>query len=268
MDKSILFVGGGNMASALIAGALQAGWDPGRLHVVEPLASQREFLKNSLGAVAYAELSEYVGEPQVVIWALKPQLLQGVIEAAGTRLRAALHLSIAAGVGLSSLVSWLGTGRVIRAMPNTPAMVSSGVTGLCAGPGLVAGDAQLAEKFFAGAGVSFWVTDDDRMDAVTALTGSGPAYVFHFLEGLQNAAVALGFDASQARELTLRVAQGAVTQALQTGDEVWELRERVTSKGGTTAAAISVLDERKSQQATVDAVRAAFLRARELGSQS
>lgn len=130
---------------------------------------------------------------RVVVWAVKPDALQAVVIEAAAQMEGALHVSIAAGIATADLCCWLHSERVIRAMPNTAAMVSSAVTGLCTSPSVTASDRELAERVFAAIGVVFWVTDDERMNAVTAISGSGPAYAFHFIEGLQQAAEALGF---------------------------------------------------------------------------
>ena len=269
MRTPILFVGGGHMATAMVRGLLSGQWPMSDISIVEPNEAQAAHLRQSLGVRVLGGLpDEPVGPDAVVLWAVKPQVMQGVVAGAAGRLKAALHISIAAGVNTTSLCAWLESARVVRAMPNTAAIVNSGVTGLfAAATELTASDRTLVERIVGGIGACFWVSSDEAMDAVTAVSGSGPAYVFHFLEGLQAAAEQLGFEPAQARRMALLTAQGAVCQALQSDEALSVLRERVTSKGGTTAAALAVLDQEDTQGATVAAVRAAFRRAQVLGSE-
>lgn len=266
MNEPITFIGGGNMASAMIAGLLQVGWSGEDITVIEREADQRKRLRDTF-QVMTSDACDGSTHARVVVWAVKPQALREVADRWAPSMAGVLHISIAAGIETVDLCRWLGSERVIRAMPNTAAMVSSGVTGLCAAPGVTAGDKTLAERIVRGTGVFFWVDDDERMNAVTAVSGSGPAYAFHFMEGLQKAATALGFDDVRARELALRVVEGAVRQALASPEPLSVLRERVTSKGGTTAAALEVLDASDTQGATLRAIQAAYARAGQLASE-
>ena len=267
MNESIVFIGGGNMASALLEGLLQSGWPRDGVAVIERDADQCARLAKRFEVRSFASYDDAHVNPRVVVWAVKPQVLQAVALQLSHLMPGALHVSIAAGIETADLCFWFGTQRVVRAMPNTAAMVQSGVTGMCAAPGATAEDRLLAERIMQGTGIVFWVDSDERMDAVTAVSGSGPAYVFHFMEGLQRAASALGFDEALAKELTVRVVEGAVRQTLASREPLSTLRERVTSKGGTTAAALEVLDRRDTQGATMAALRAAYTRAGELAAE-
>jgi pyrroline-5-carboxylate reductase len=264
MNESITFIGGGNMASAMISGLLHGGWSDQEITVVERNADQRERLRDAFNIHATEACVGSTEGAQIVVWAVKPQALREVAMQSARSMAGGLHISIAAGIATMDLCQWFGSDRVIRAMPNTAAIVSSGVTGLFAAAGVSASDKALAERIFQGTGACFWVADDERMNAVTAVSGSGPAYAFHFMEGLQKAASALGFDEVRARELALLVVGGAVRQALATSEPLSVLKKRVTSKGGTTAAALEVLDRNDTQGTTVLAVQAAYARASQL----
>lgn len=260
---TLAFIGGGQMASALIAGLVRGGRPVASILVVEPLASQREHLEGTLGVRTAERPDERLAGADLVVWAVKPQVLRQALDEARDHLGDALHISIVAGLSLPTLCGWLNTGRVVRAMPNTAALVGAGVTGLVAAEGISEADKARAIQVLAAAGHSFWVESDERLDAVTAVSGSGPAYVFHFLEAFQLAAEAVGFDPHAARDLVLRTAAGAVEQA-RLGEAFGMLRARVTSKRGTTETALAVLDERATPQALRDAVGAAYARAGEL----
>lgn len=265
----IAFIGGGNMAGALIEGLLERGGHANAVHVVD--------ISDVIGAkwrardlqVASAP-SEALASCEVWVLAVKPQQLHDVVLAAKPFLRAGtLVISIAAGISLSSLCSWLGTSAapmqsVIRAMPNTPALVGQGVTGLVAAPGVTQEQRNIAASILGSVGQVIWVESDAQIDAVTALSGSGPAYVFRFLEGLIEGGVALGLDHEQSKSLALATLSGAATLAARSSDSVDTLRERVTSKGGTTAAALEVMQSRQFKETVMAAMRAAHDRAVEL----
>lgn len=263
---SCVFVGGGQMATALISGLIKAGMPAKAILVLEPGAGQQERLRSSLGVDTLGVPGSRLADAQVVLWAVKPQVLRQAAQQVKAHLRSPLHISIAAGIRCTDLSSWLGSDRVIRAMPNTSALIGAGVTGLAASPGASEMDRQSAQRILAATGHCFWVENDERIDAVTAVSGSGPAYVFHFLEAFQAAAQALGFDEATARELVLRTAAGAVQQA-QSGDGFGVLRERVTSKRGTTEAALARLDLARTSDALRDAVEAAYARSAALSSE-
>ena len=262
-EKMLAFIGGGQMASAMIAGLVKAGRDSESILVIEPDSAQRQHLEQNLRVRTAPGGNARLSDADVIVWAVKPQVLQQAASEARACLGSALHISIAAGLPLNTLRQWLQSERVVRAMPNTAALVGSGVTGMVAAWGVSKGDRELAAVILGATGHCFWVESDERLDAVTAVSGSGPAYVFHFLEAFQAAAQAVGFDAVTARDLVLRTAAGAVEQA-KLGDPFGVLKSRVTSKRGTTEAALTVLDERAEPQALRGAVRAAYERAGEL----
>ncbi|HTH78075.1 MAG TPA: pyrroline-5-carboxylate reductase [Ramlibacter sp.] len=265
--RRIAFVGGGNMASALIGGVLENGWPATGIRVLEPDAAVRESLRRRHRVAASEDPSLALKDAQLVVWAVKPQVMQEAARQSAGFCRDALHLSVAAGVKLVDVSSWLSSLRVVRAMPNTPALVGEGVTGLYGSAHVSDEDRRFVETVVSGVGRCFWVADDAAMDAVTALSGSGPAYVFHFLEALQEAAQALGFDEGRARDLATEVVSGATLQAARSGESFGRLRERVTSKGGTTEAALRVLEAFDTRGALLAAVIAARHRAAELGEE-
>ena len=261
-DKvSVAFVGGGQMASALIGGLIRAGWAATDITVVEPHAAQQVILKSRFGVQVLPQPESILRTAQVVIWAVKPQILQQAAASTGAHISDPLHMSIVAAVSLRDLASSLNSDRIVRAMPNTPSMVGAGVAGLFASDGLSDRDRKLAESILAPSGRVFWVRSDAHMDAVTAVSGSGPAYVFKFLESFQAAAHALGFASDEARRLVLDTVAGAVQLAKAEDTDFTELRKRVTSKNGTTQAAIEILESRGFESVIKDAVLAAQQRA-------
>jgi pyrroline-5-carboxylate reductase len=262
----ITFIGGGNMASALAGGLLQRGWQARQLRIVEVDAAARERIARQFGVAVTG--SAQVAGSDVVVLAVKPQQLREAAAALAPGLREQLVVSIAAGVRVADLARWLGGyARIVRAMPNTPALVHAGVTGLYAPAGVSAGERQAAEDILGAVGRTLWVADEAQIDAVTAVSGSGPAYVFYFIEALEQAAAELGFDAGEARLLALETFHGAVLLARSGTDDPATLRRRVTSKGGTTERAVRELDAAAIRTGIVAAVRAACERSRELGEE-
>ena len=260
------FVGGGNMASALIGGLLGKGWRAEAINVVEIDPQARERLTRELGVAAHGAAADALRGIDCVVLAVKPQQLRDVARPLGPLVHDALVVSIAAGVRLGDIARWLGGHqRVVRAMPNTPALVLAGMTGLYAPPTLSEADRRAAEDILSAAGATLWVDREELIDAVTAVSGSGPAYVFYFIEALEQAAAELGFDPERARQLALTTFTGAVKLATQSSEPVATLRARVTSKGGTTERAISEFDAKRVREAIVHAVRAAEERSKELG---
>lgn len=262
--RNILFIGGGNMASALIGGLLNSGFSASQIFVLDPSEQQRIRLSTLHAISVISRDSDIPSAVDVVVWAIKPQIIKQTIFALADYLKNALHISVAAGVTAKSLVGWLGTDRVVRAMPNTPALVGKGVVGLFAWPAVNSMDKEFTASILCGAGKIFWVDSDERISAITAVSGSGPAYVFHFIESLQSAAENLGFSEMEARELAILVADGAVSQARFSNESISLLRERVTSPGGTTAAALRVLEDKKAREIIIEAVSAAYERSLEL----
>jgi len=262
----ICFIGGGNMASALVAGLVRQGRAADDIRVVEIDAAARARLTRDLGVQAHAEAAVGVAGADCVVLAVKPQQVREVADTLGALIRDALVITIAAGIRHVDLTRWLGGhARIVRAMPNTPALALAGVTGLFAPPEVARKDRALAEQILGAAGTTLWVEREDEMDSVTAVSGSGPAYVFYFIEAQQQAASELGFEAGAARTLAIETFAGAVKLAAESPENAATLRARVTSKGGTTERAIAELDAHRVREAIVSAVRAAAARSQELG---
>lgn len=263
--KKICFVGGGNMASAMLAG-LRKKHPTLDCHIIEPFAPAREKLA-ALGVAVHAAANRAAIEAaDAVVLAVKPQVLNQVCGELLPCLNGELIVSIAAGTRISTLIRWLnGHQRIVRTMPNTPALIGLGITGLYAPAVVAATDVATAIELMQSTGVVVRVKTEAMIDAVTAVSGSGPAYVFHWIESMLAAAEGVGFNAADARTFVLATLKGATALAEASDEAPAVLRERVTSKGGTTAAALAVIDERGVRQALVDAVRAARDRGVELG---
>ena len=264
----ITFIGGGNMASALIGGMLAGSHRPADIVVVDPDPATRERVARRFGvaASAVADAASLAGE--VIVLAVKPQQMPAVAKGIAPALRGQLVISVAAGIRSSDLSRWLGGHRrIVRTMPNTPALIGEGITALVAAPGLATPDREVADSIMGAVGQTLWVSDEAMIDAVTAVSGSGPAYVFFFMEAMQSAARAMGFDDAQSRQLTLATFAGAARLAASSTDSPAMLRERVTSKGGTTAAALAILLERGVEAHIVEAISAARRRSEELGDE-
>lgn len=263
----ISFIGGGNMASAIMGGLLRQGWPTSSLQVVEPWEEQRARLKSQLGVVAEANPGPFLAASRVVVWAVKPQTFKEAALNSRPWVGRALHLSVAAGIRSDSMTQWLGTERVVRAMPNTPALVGKGMTGLFARAGVSADECSLVDTLLGPTGELLWLKDEQQLDAVTALSGSGPAYVFYFLEAMTQAGADMGLARADAHRLAVATFVGASALA-QASDEPPELlRQRVTSKGGTTYAALTAMEDAGVKPAFVAAMRAAGERAQELGDE-
>ena len=259
------FIGGGNMASALIGGMLKQGYDADQIGVAEPSADRRAALVHEF-AIQVEESAAEVLRADTLVLAVKPQALREILTGLPKLASHVCVLSIAAGIRTADISRWLnGHAAVIHAMPNTPALVSAGITGLFALPGVTPAQRDQANGIMAAVGKTVWVSDEQQIDAVTAISGSGPAYVFFFIEALEEAATKLGLDAQIARDLALHTFHGASTLALQDGSEPAVLRARVTSKGGTTERGIATLEEHQVRHAIHAAATAAANRARELG---
>ena len=264
----ITFIGGGNMASAMIGGLLQKGFANTGMSVVEVSSVAREKLKTRYGVAVYADIAEGVADRDVIILAVKPQQLKEVASALKPCLQSQLVLSIAAGVRAADLSHWLGDyPKLVRAMPNTPAMILSGVTGLYALESVSDIEKDRADRIVQATGSVIWVADEALMDAVTAVSGSGPAYVFYFMEAMEEAAIGLGLSADTARKLALETFLGAARLAATSEEDIATLRARVTSKGGTTERALGEMEERAVKDSIIAAIRAAARRSRELGDE-
>lgn len=263
----IAFIGGGNMASAIIGGLIANGLPASQITVVEPFEAARDALKAKFGIDALPAASAALAGQDLVVWAVKPQTFKDAAAAAAPHTAQALHLSVAAGITTDSIAQWLGTGRIVRAMPNTPALVGKGMTGLFARPEVDAGGQALIERVIGTTGQLVWVDAEAKLDAVTALSGSGPAYVFLFLEAMTQAGVDMGLTAPQAYQLAVATFQGASELAASSDEPASVLRERVTSKGGTTYAAITHMQQAGLPQTFIAALRKAEARAQELAQE-
>jgi pyrroline-5-carboxylate reductase len=266
-NSSIAFIGGGNMASAILGGLIRQGLSAAQLTVVEPMAEARARLQQQFGVAALEHAGPALAAAGLVVWAVKPQIFKEAAAQARPHVAQALHLSVAAGIRSDSIAAWLGSERIVRAMPNTPALVGQGMTGLYARVAVSAPDQARAEQVIATTGASLWVTQERHLDAVTALSGSGPAYVFYFLEAMVQAGTEMGLDAQQARRLAVGTFAGAAELARASDEPLATLRERVTSKGGTTYAAITSLESDQVKASFVKALHAACKRAEELGDE-
>lgn len=262
----ISFIGGGNMASAIIGGLRQQGWPPGSIVVLEPLEPTRNLLKSRFGVRAIRAPGTELSASRVFVWAVKPQVFQEAVRSSRPYAGEALHLSVVAGVPSSSINAWLGgNARVVRAMPNTPALIGRGITGLYASGGVEAAERVLVERLISTIGELLWVRSEVHLDVVTALSGSGPAYVFLLLEAMTQAGTELGLSRDDALRLGACTFAGAAEMVRQSTEPPDLLRERVTSPGGTTHAAISLLQKEAVPDAMIRAIHAAHRRAAELG---
>ena len=263
----IAFIGGGNMAGAIIGGLRRDGWDGNAMIVVEPDEARRLALADDFGVRTLPEGDAGLGIATLAVWAVKPQVFRDAAAGSALHLRGALHLSVMAGVRSEGIARAAGTDRVVRAMPNTPALIGQGIAGLFARDGVGEGDRLLVDEVLAPTGRTLWFDREADLDAVTALSGSGPAYVYYVVEALMQAAAEMGLDTEAGKQLALATFAGATELALRASEQPAALRERVTSKGGTTQAAIESLQADGVQAAIVRAVLAARDRAVALGDE-
>jgi pyrroline-5-carboxylate reductase len=269
---NITFIGGGNMATALVSGLANSGV-PHHIRVVEPMPEQRLKLQSTFGKniatlvfECIAEVNAECAAAQVIVLAVKPQQMSAACQAIGRHNPQGLLLSIAAGTRISSIQQWTGNSvKVVRAMPNTPATLGLGITGLVASDSTTDLDRAAAQMIMKAAGEVLWVNSEAMIDAVTAVSGSGPGYVFYLMEAVQAGAIAQGFTPEQAKLLTEHTFAGASQLALRSGTEFGTLREQVTSKGGTTFAGLEALRKDNVANAIMAAIKAAKDRAEELG---
>jgi pyrroline-5-carboxylate reductase len=254
------------MAAALMGGLLQKGFRGEDIVVVELDPERRAWLKANLPVQVLEHDGPLVEAADVLVLAVKPQQLRAALATLPTPYPGQLLLSVAAGVRAADISRWLaGHPAVVRAMPNTPALVGAGITGLYALPGVIPAQREQATRIMEAVGGVVWVEDEALIDAITAVSGSGPAYVFYFIEALEEVAVELGLTPDDARLLALHTFFGASALAIKDKASPAELRQRVTSKGGTTERGIQVLEQRQVKLAVAEAVRAAAWRSRELG---
>lgn len=268
----ITFLGGGNMAAALIGGMLDRGFEANEIQVVELDADNRQRLHSRFGVRVAAEADAQALACDVFVLAVKPQQMKAALAPLAGRLSNALVISIAAGLRLADIARWVGSdgaphARVVRCMPNTPALIGAGITGLYAAAGVDAAGRETAGRILEAVGSIVWMADETQLDGVTGVSGSGPAYVFHFIEALEAAGRAQGFDEATSRKLAIDTVLGAARLAAGSEDSPAVLREKVTSKGGTTAAALAHLAAAGWHDALVQAVEAAAARGRALGDE-
>lgn len=264
----VTFIGGGNMATALIAGLVKRGGAAGDIRVVEVIAEAREKLAREFGVAAAGSPAEVVPGSEVIVLAVKPQQLAEVCRAVAPHAGNALIVSIAAGIRLEDIARWFGgPRRMVRCMPNTPALIGMGVTAAFASPDTTDADRSAAAAILEAVGRLVWVEREMLLDPVTAVSGSGPAYVFYFLEAMMRAADEMGLGPEVGRALAIETFRGAAELAARAGEPPEVLRGRVTSKGGTTAAAIASFDADHVKDAIVRGLLAANRRAGELASE-
>ncbi|MES2959316.1 MAG: pyrroline-5-carboxylate reductase [Pseudomonadota bacterium] len=266
--QHLAFIGGGNMAGAIFGGLVRGGWPKTDITVVEPWPEQRERIAVAwpeLRVIAMADAS--LSAADVVVWAVKPQSFGEAATASAGFVGRALQLSVMAGIRSDALLRATGSERIVRAMPNTPALIGQGIAGLFARAAVSVTDRAIVEAVLAPTGQMLWFEREEQLDAVTALSASGPAYVFYFIEAMIDAAGQMGLTREQGRALAQTTFAGATALAMQSDEPPSLLRERVSSKGGTTHAAIASLEADGVKAAFVKALRAAQVRAKELGDE-
>lgn len=267
-NKNIGFIGGGNMARSLIGGLIDTGRSTDTLYVSEPDPAKRQYFEQQLGIRVTADSNDVASDCDVVVLAVKPQVIREVLLPLQPVLQRCrpLVLSIAAGVTEKDIDRWAGGGLpIVRTMPNTPALVGSGATGLYANARVSEEQHDIAESLMRAVGVTVWLKDESLLDPVTALSGSGPAYFMLFMESLEQAAIEQGLDAETARLLVLETCLGAAKLAMESEEDLTELRRRVTSPGGTTEKALLVMENEGIKGIIRKAFNAASQRASELG---
>ncbi|GJI95256.1 pyrroline-5-carboxylate reductase [Duganella caerulea] len=267
----IAFIGGGNMASALIAGLANKLTAGANIHVADPNAEALARLHQQFGVTTASGADAAVSAADVIVLAVKPQSMREVaaqLLPLIDKSKQPLVVSIAAGIRIEDLSRWLGGyGAIVRCMPNTPALIGMGITGMACTAGVSAPQKQAADDILRAVGPTVWLDDESQIDAVTAVSGSGPAYVFYFIEAMQQAAQDMGLSAEQGRQLALATFAGASQLAVQSTEPVSLLRERVTSKGGTTYAALTSMEASGVKGAIIQAMKAAQQRGKEMGDE-
>lgn len=264
----ISFIGGGNMAGALIGGLANKLTAGANIHVVDINADALAILAKKFGVTTSLCIDQAVGQSDVIVLAVKPQQMKDVAAQLAPHVSSQLVLSIAAGIRSVDLSRWLGGHTaIVRTMPNTPALIGLGITGLVAMEGVSATQRDAADAIMKAVGTTVWLDDEALIDSVTAVSGSGPAYVFYFIEAMQQAAHEMGLSMEQGTQLAIATFVGAAQLAAQSTEPVSLLRERVTSKGGTTYAALTSMAESGVKEAIVKAMKAAAARGKELGEE-
>lgn len=265
--ETLAFIGGGNMAAAIIGGLIAAGRPGSSILVIDPGEAQRAKLAAEHGVRTQAVADAALAQASMVVWAVKPQLFAEAAAPCAVHVNGALQFSVMAGIRSEAIVRATGSERVVRSMPNTPALIGQGIAGLFARDAVSAVERATAEALLAPTGRTLWVSREEDLDAVTALSGSGPAYVFYFVEAMVQAAQEMGLSAEQGKQLALATFAGATALAQASSEPPELLRERVTSKGGTTHAALTSMEASGMKAAFVKALKAAQQRAKELGDQ-
>ena len=255
------------MASAMIGGLIKQGMLANDILVVEPYEPSRNKLLSDFGISALAAPSSLLASAGLVIWAVKPQVFKEAAQQTVNFASSALHFSVAAGIRSDSIAAWLGSDNVVRSMPNTPALIGKGMTALFARPAVTPEGKAWVERVVASMGEFLWLDEESQLDAVTAISGSGPAYVFYFLEAMTEAAVKMGLSAAQGRQLAIATFSGASELAHRSDEPLETLRQRVTSKGGTTYAALMSMEGDDIKSHFVKAMQTAEIRAKELGDE-
>ncbi len=269
-DGIISFIGGGNMATSLVGGLIADGRDPASIYVSDIDTAKLEALADAFRVQTSTDNEEAVSLASTVVFAVKPQVMASVVKGVAVPAKAhrPLFLSIAAGVRVPDILRWLGfDAAIVRSMPNTPALVGSGATALYANPFVSDEQHRFAESVLRAVGLTLWVEDEDLLDAVTALSGSGPAYCFLLMECMERAGIALGLSKDHARMLTIQTVFGAAKMALESSEPPATLRTRVTSPGGTTERALDTLMAGGMEQLLHQALEAAHGRSVELGTE-
>ena len=267
MKTDIAFIGGGNMASAIIGGLIRQGLHASSITVIEPFAQTRDKLEKQFKVTAHEQSGPALSSAGLVVWAVKPQTFKEAALQSRFHTKDAVHLSVAAGIRSDSIAHWLGSERIVRAMPNTPALIGKGISALFARPSVTVLERQRVEQVIATTGELLWVDAEVQLDAVTALSGSGPAYVFYFIEAMTQAGADMGLPREQAYKLALSTFLDATELACNSDEPPEILRQRVTSKGGTTFAAITSMEQDDVKNRFMRALHAARHRARELGDE-
>lgn len=267
-NLKIGFIGGGNMASALIGGLAGKLTDGANIHVVDPNEAALQKLQTQFGVTTSTQIDAALAKSNVVVLSVKPQQMKDVVQQLRPQISSQLVLSIAAGIRAVDLSRWLGGhDAIVRTMPNTPALIGKGITGMVAMAGVSQDQRDAADAIMRAVGATVWLDSEELIDPVTAVSGSGPAYVFYFIEAMQQAAQEMGLTAEQGTQLAIATFVGASQLAAQSTEPVSVLRDRVTSKGGTTHAALTSMDTSGVKDGIVKALKAAAARGKELGEE-
>ncbi|WFE69042.1 pyrroline-5-carboxylate reductase [Thiomicrospira sp. R3] len=270
MQAKICFIGAGNMSRSLIGGLIQSGYPANQIWAADPSPQALESLKQSFSIKGFNDNLEAIDSADIIVLAVKPQQLKPLCQSIAAKVQQTkpLIISVAAGVQTASINSWLGSNQsIVRTMPNTPALIQTGATGLFASNNITPLQKDEAENILRAAGLTIWVTDEAQLDIVTALSGSGPAYFFLFMEAMQSAGEKLGLDRKTAELLTMQTAFGAAKMALESDDDCATLRRKVTSPNGTTERAIQSFEQNQLTLTVEKAMQAAHQRAQQLAKE-